>query len=247
MSTENRTIVVTGAAGGIGAGIVRACARAGWEVFAVDRRPPDFSNEESNSAARIHAIVADIASEAGPQEVMEEASSAGRTLGGLVNCAGVMRRGTALEISEEDWDVCFSVNVTAAFRMCRAALPAMAEGGGGAIVNIASQWGLHPAVAHVAYNASKAAMISLTQSIARDHGADGVRANAVCPGEVLTPMVEQKLQDTGTTEAELAANIPVGRLGRPQDIAEIVVYLISEKASYMSGSAIEITGGQVVA
>lgn len=178
---------------------------------------------------------------------MEAATADGRRLAGLVNCAGIMRRGTLLEITEDDWDACFAVNVTAAFRLCRAAVPVMSTSGGGAIVNIASQWGLQPAAGHVAYNASKAAMVSLTQSIARDHGADGIRANAVCPGEILTPMVQQKLRDSGTSEADLARSVPVGRLGRPADVAELVAFLLGDHAGYMSGAAVEITGGQVVA
>jgi NAD(P)-dependent dehydrogenase (short-subunit alcohol dehydrogenase family) len=158
-----------------------------------------------------------------------------------------MRRGSLLEITEDDWDACFAVNATAAFRLCRAAILAMSATGGGAIVNIASQWGLQPAAGHVAYNASKAAMVSLTQSIARDHGAEGIRANAVCPGEILTPMVQQKLTDSGTTEEDLARSVPVGRLGRPTDVADLVAFLLSDRAGYMNGAAVEITGGQVVA
>lgn len=250
VSTETGAVIVTGAAGGIGAAIVRLCAQAGWEVIAADLRAPELGMADQPTddwRARVHPLAVDLASSSGAQRVVETATAEGRVLTGLVNCAGIMRRGTLLEITEDDWDACFSVNVTAAFRLCRVAIRAMSAGDGGSIVNIASQWGLHPAAGHVAYNASKAAMVSLTQSIARDHGADGIRANAVCPGEVLTPMVEQKLRDSGSSETDLARSVPVGRLGRPDDIAELVVYLLSDRAGYMSGSAVEITGGQVVA
>lgn len=248
MTFTKPCVIVTGAAGGIGAGIVQACAQAGWEVLAVDLQAPDYSAiaDLPEWQRRVQVLSADLADSESLQKIFD-ALGQERHVAGLVNCAGIMRRGNALEISDADWEASFSVNVTAAFRLCRAAIPVMAMNGGGAIVNIASQWGLHPAADHVAYNASKAAMISLTQSIARDHGPEGIRANAVCPGEVLTPMVQQKLHDTGTTEAQLAEAIPVGRLGRPKDIADLVVYLLDDRAGYINGSALEITGGQVVA
>lgn len=166
-------------------------------------------------------------------------------LDGLVNCAGIMRRGSLAEISPEDWDAIFTVNVHALYHLTRAALPALEASGHGSVVNISSQWGLVPAAGHIAYNTTKAAVASFSKSLARDHGHRGIRSNAVCPGEILTPMVEQKLRDGGISESDLAADIPVGRLGRPRDVADLVAFLLSDRASFISGATIEISGGQV--
>lgn len=257
---ERPVVIVTGAAGGIGEAVARRCADEGWAVIAVDRPGAGHTGEagqtdgagEAGAAAEappgsIHPLAADLAAPAACAELVDMVRATFGRLDGLVNCAGVMRRGTLAESSEEDWDACFEVNARAVFRLCRAALPLLTEGGGGAVVNIASQWGLTPAKGHIAYSASKAAVVSLTQSIARDHGAEGIRANAICPGEILTPMVRQKMADGGLSEADLAASVPVGRLGRPADVAELTVFLLGDRAGYMNGAAVELTGGQTVA
>lgn len=157
-----------------------------------------------------------------------------------------MRRGSLLDIDEDDWAASYAVNVDAVMRLCRGILPAMISAGAGAIVNIASQWGLHPAGGHIAYSSSKAAVVALSQSLARDYGSEGVRVNAVCPGEILTPMLRQKLETSDISEAVLAKTIPLGRLGRPEEVAELTAFLLSDRASFISGAAIEITGAQQV-
>lgn len=232
----NGTVLVTGAGGGIGSGIVSLLLQKGHDVIAVDRAFPVALPEQART------VVADLSDPTQLADVFSQVENPGA----LVNCAGVMVRGAATEVSLEDWDLTFAVNTRAVFDACRTAVPAMQAAGGGAIVNIASQWGLAPAAGHIAYNASKAAVVSLSRSLARDHGADGIRVNAICPGEILTPMVEQKLRDQGISEDELAAGIPLGRLGRPADVAELVAFLISPAASFISGGAIEITGAQQV-
>ena len=165
----------------------------------------------------------------------------------LVNNAGVNRRGALLDLAAEDWSATFAVNVDAIVHLCRAVLPVMITAGQGAIVNTASQWGLSPAPGHVAYNTSKAAVVALTQNLARDYAPAGVRVNAVCPGEVWTPMLEANLARSGRTKADLDALVPYGRVGMPEEIAALVAFLASDEAPYLCGAAVEITGAQAVA
>ncbi len=133
------------------------------------------------------------------------------------------------------------------FHLCRAALTHMAGRGAGAIVNTASQWGLQPAADHIAYNVTKAAVVAFTRSLARDHARQGIRVNAVCPGEIRTPMLEAGLERSGRTVADLDALVPFGRIGTPEEVAALVAFLASDEAPYMCGSVVEITGGQAVA
>ncbi len=152
-----------------------------------------------------------------------------------------------LELEPADWALSFTVNVDALFHLCRAVLPIMITAGGGSIVNTASQWGLYPAPGHIAYNTSKAAVVSFTQNLARDYGPAGVRVNAVCPGEVRTPMLESNLARRGRTIEDLDRLVPFGRIGEPDEIAALVAFLASDEAPYLTGSIVEITGAQAVA
>jgi len=165
----------------------------------------------------------------------------------LVNNAGINRRGALLDLSASDWAASFAVNLDAVADLCRATLPVMIAAGGGSIVNTASQWGLHPAPGHVAYNTSKAAVVAFTTSLARDYAPQGVRVNAVCPGEVRTPMLESNLTRSGRTVADLDRLVPYGRIGEPEEVAAVVAFLASDEAPYLCGACVEITGAQAVA
>jgi NAD(P)-dependent dehydrogenase (short-subunit alcohol dehydrogenase family) len=179
---------------------------------------------------------------------------AAEALGGLdilVNNAGLMRRGKVTDSSDEDFDISVAVNVKAPFQLCRAAIPIMAAIGGGAIVNTASCWGVHPGPDHAVYCMTKAAIASLTQCMGRDHAHQGIRINAVCPNEVDTPMLrtgfEMRGFDPATAMAELDKTVPLGRIAQPEDIAEVVLFLASDHARYMCGSLVEVNGGKPVA
>jgi 2-hydroxycyclohexanecarboxyl-CoA dehydrogenase len=244
---EGQVAVVTGAGGGIGSAIAERLAAEGAHVVVCDVA-------ELNAAATVHTIgesggaasvlAFDLTDPAACAGAIEQVVTEHGRVDVLVNNAGVNRRGDLLGLTDADWDLTFTVNVDALFHLCRAVLPHMITAGGGAIVNTASQWGLHPVPGHIAYNVSKAAVVSFTQNLARDYAPHGVRVNAVAPGEVYTPMVAANLERTGRTRADLDALVPFGRVGEPAEIAALVAFLASGEAPYLCGSVVEITGAQ---
>jgi len=246
----SKNVIVTGGAGGIGEAICRRFASEGAQVWIVDSNASLAASlaesiREQGGSAQWRAV--DLASATEITAFVAEVKSQGSRIDVLINNAGINRRGPLLELSEEDWHSTFTVNLDALFHMCRAVLPQMIAQGGGAIVNTASQWGLHPAPGHIAYNTSKAAVAAFTLNLARDYAADKVRVNAVCPGEVRTPMLESNLACSGRTLDDLNALVPFGRIGEPEEIAATMAFLASDEAPYLCGALIEITGAQAVA
>ncbi len=233
--------VVTAAAQGIGRATALAFAREGAEVIASDineERLADLASEPGITTRRLDvrdaAAVSAFAEEVGRADI-------------LFNCAGFVHAGTILDCTDEEFDFAFDLNVRSMFRMVRAFLPAMIEGGGGSIVNIASvASSVIAAPNRFVYGASKAAVIGLTKSVAADFVAKGVRANAICPGTVESPSLEDRMRATGDLEAArvaFAARQPMGRLGRPEEIAALAVYLASHESDFVTGQAISIDGG----
>ena len=242
MDFPGKRALVTGAAGGIGGAIVRMLRDAGATVAAADR-------DVSGVDAEVH-LPGDLTDGAYADGLPVAAATA---LGGLnivVNNAGIMRRGPVTASTDEDFDVSVDVNIKAPFRVCRAAIPLMAKTGGGAIVNTASCWGVHPGPDHAVYCMTKAAIASLTQCMGRDHAHQGIRINAVCPNEVDTPMLRTGFElrgfDPSTAVAELDKTVPIGRIAQPEDIADVVLFLCSDHARYMCGELLEINGGKPV-
>jgi NAD(P)-dependent dehydrogenase (short-subunit alcohol dehydrogenase family) len=247
---SGRVAIVTGAAGGIGSAIARRLAAEGAHVIVTDRELPGCEAVVEAIRAeggQAEALAADIGRKDGCVSLVERVLARHGRVHLLVNNAGINRRGALLALSDEDWSLSFAVNLDAMFHLCRAVLPSMIEAGGGAIVNTASQWGLYPAPGHIAYNVTKAAVASFTQNLARDYAPQRVRVNAVCPGEIYTPMVEAGLQRSGRSKADLDRLVPFGRVGQPEEVAALVAFLASDEAAYICGSLVEITGAQAVA
>ena len=163
----------------------------------------------------------------------------------LVNAAGIIVRAGGLETSDEAWHRIMGVNVSGTFFMCRAALRVMKAQGRGAIVNFGSIWGDLGSAGVAAYCASKGAVHNLTRALALDHANDGIRINAVCPGEVRTPMLQSERAEPVTQEmlARIAATVPMGRLAEPEEIANVVCFLASDEASYMTGAMVAVDAG----
>ncbi|WP_420549513.1 SDR family NAD(P)-dependent oxidoreductase [Curvivirga sp.] len=242
MEFARKKALVTGAAGGIGAAIVAGLREQGAKVAVADR---DTSGIEADAHFSGNLLEKDYADNL-PKQVAD-------VLGGLdivINNAGVITRGSVTETSDDDWNLSLGVNVEAPFRICRAAIPIMAETGGGAIVNTASCWGVHPGPNHAVYCMTKAAIASLTQCMGHDHAHLGIRINAVCPNEVNTPMLrtgfEKRGFDPDTAVAELGKTVPLGRIAEPEDIADVILFLASDKARYMCGALVEVNGGKSV-
>ena len=243
MDLKGKRALVTGAAGGIGGAITSLLRATGAQVAVADMNLDGIDAE---------AVFPGDLTDHGYADALP--ATAAEALGGLdilVNNAGIMRRGKVTDSSEEDFDLSVAVNVKAPFTLCRAAIPIMAATGGGAIVNTASCWGVHPGPDHAVYCMTKAAIASLTQCMGRDHAHQGIRINAVCPNEVDTPMLRTGFElrgfDPKTAIADLGKTVPLGRIAEPEDIAEAVLFLASDHARYMCGALLEINGGKSVA
>ncbi len=238
MSFAGKTVLITGAGAGIGRQATLRFARLGARVIAVDRNPSGLNAVAQNVSEYVLDVTDTVA--------VANLSDLGR-IDVLFNCAGIVAAGTILETTRDDWDRSFSVNVTALFEVTRAVLPAMLQAGSGVIVNMASVVSSVKGFPNrFAYGASKAAVIGLTKSIAADFVGRGIRCNAVCPGTVDTPSLQDRMHATGDYEAARAAFIarqPMGRLARADEIADLVVYLASDAAAFMTGQAICMDGG----
>ena len=239
---QNKKILITGAAGGIGAAITARFRREGAITAVADR---DVSMIEADLHLPGDLLDADYADGL--------AVAASEQLGGLdivVNNAGVITRGNVTDTTDADWQLSMGVNVEAPFRIARAAIPILAAGGGGAIVNTASCWGLRPGPNHAIYCMTKAAIAALTQAMGMDHAHQNIRVNAVCPNEVNTPMLRSGFArrgfDPDSAVAELGKTVPLGRIAEPEDIADVVAFLASEEARYMCGALVEVNGGKPV-
>ncbi len=237
---DGKRALVTAAGQGIGRATALAFAAEGARVIASDRDPALLNGLATEGIETLTLDVRD------PDAVAAAAREIG-VLDVLFNCAGMVASGSILDCDEDQWAASLDLNLTAMYRMCRAFLPAMIAGGGGSIVNMASVVSsVKGAPNRFAYGASKAAVIGLTKSIAADFVGRGIRANAVCPGTVETPSLRDRLAATGDAEAARVAFVarqPLGRLGTPEEIAALVVYLASDDSAYTTGVAHVIDGG----
>jgi len=236
-----KTAVVTAAGSGIGRASALAFARAGARVFAVDIDADALRSlagcEPQVLDVRDAAAIAEFARRAGPIQV-------------LFNCAGSVPAGTILTVDPERWDAAFELNVKSMYHMIRAFLPGMIAAGGGSIINMSSVAGSITGVPdRCAYGATKAAVIGITKSVAADFVAQRIRCNAICPGTVDTPSLQARLHaygDYAKTRAEFEARQPMGRLGKPEEIAALALHLASDESGFTTGQTHIIDGGWMI-
>ena len=235
-----RRAFVTGAGSGIGAAVARALHRDGAVVTLADV-----------SGVRAATVAAELGDRARPLELDvrddDATRAAVRDVDVLVNVAGIGSTTNAPDTPLDVWEGVFAVNARGTFLCCKHAIPGMVARGGGSIVNIASVAGLVGLRNRAAYCASKGAVIAFTRALAVDHVGDGIRVNAVCPGTVDSPWVRRLVEDVGESLDALRARQPMGRLGTPEEIAEAVVYLASDAAAFVTGTAFVIDGGLTAA
>lgn len=237
---QGKKVLLTAAGQGIGRASALAMKREGADVFATDVNGATLSELASQGLETFRLDVLD------PDSI----DAAVKIVGApdvLFNCAGFVASGNILECDEAQWEFSFSLNVTAMYRMIRRFLPSMVQNGGGSIINMSSvASSVIAAPNRFVYGTTKAAVIGMTKSVAADFVEQGIRCNAICPGTVASPSLEERLRQTGDYDkarAEFIGRQPMGRIGAAEEIAALVVYLASDESAYTSGVAHVIDGG----
>jgi len=240
-----KSAIVTGGSRGIGRAIVETFVSEGARVLTCGR-----GSDPGDLPAGTGWQTADVSRAADVDRLTEDALAAFGRIDVLVNNAGVQVEKTVVDSSEDDWDLLMGVNAKAVFLLCRRVIPAMAEAGGGCIVNLGSISGLHADPGMALYNGSKGFVHALTRAIAVDHGPQGIRCNAISPGWIMTDMADAAFdlaKDPAAAKADALARHPAGRFGAPEDIAKTALWLASEDAGFLTGQTITVDGGLVAA
>jgi meso-butanediol dehydrogenase / (S,S)-butanediol dehydrogenase / diacetyl reductase len=250
MSFAGKVVLITGSTSGIGEACAKVFAGSGAAVMVSGRDEPRGRQVVERIRAqggRAEFAAVDLREVGACDRLVAETVERLGTLDVLVNNAGILYTADAVSTSDDQWLDTMAVNLNALFYLSRAAVRHMQRRGGGAIVNVASEWGLNGEPNHVAYCASKGAVVQITRCMALDHARDHIRVNSVCPGEIHTRMVDDILATKGGDPAEnlkaLAAGIPMRRLAAPAEVAWCVHFLASDRASYVTGTNLSVDGG----
>ena len=239
-----KTALITAAGQGIGRATAMAYATEGATVWATDINPKTLGSLSDNPS--ITTRVLDVTDVTSIRTVVEEVG----TPDILFNCAGFVAGGDILDCTDEDWDFSFNLNVRSMFHMMQAVIPGMAEAGGGSIINMSSgASSLQGVVNRFVYSASKAAVLGMTKSVAADFIGNGIRVNAIAPATVQTPSLDDRINaspDPAQARRDFIARQPMGRLGNPEEIASLAVYLGSDEAEYVTGTVQVIDGGMTL-
>ena len=257
MELDGQIAIVTGAGRGIGRATALELAKMGADIVVaeLDRAGADrTASEVKGLGRRVLIVPTDVTSRTDLQAMADRARGEFGRIDVLVNNAGIYRAALPLDVTEEHWDAVLDVNAKAVFFASQAVLPAMIAQKRGNIISLASLAGKVGSRNNLPYNASKAAVISITKSLALAHAADGIRANCVCPGFVETDMWTMVAREQGALQGmapeeftrQRLAQIPLGRMETPQDVANVIAFLASSRAAYMTGQAINVTGGVIM-
>ena len=240
---SGKTALITGASGGIGAAIAKALHAAGATIAVSGTRQAVLEELKAQIGLNVHVLPCDLSSAEDVERLIPAAEAAMGGLDILVNNAGITKDGLAMRMKDEDWQSVIDVNLTANFRLCRAAMRGMMKKRWGRIINITSIVGVTGNPGQVNYVASKAGIIGMTKSIAQELAARNVTANCIAPGFIATPMTDV-LNDK--QKEAILSRIPAGRMGGPKDIAAAVIYLASEEAAYVTGQTLHVNGGMAM-
>lgn len=246
---RGQVAIVTGGASGIGRSVSEMLSRAGAKLCLFDLdtdRGQEVVEEISAAGSEAHFYECDVRESRECQDTINQIADEFGGIHILVNAAGVIRRATILETSEEEWDQVIGVNLTGVFLMSKYSVPLMDQGGGGAIVNISSGWGHVGGRNAAAYCASKGGVDLLTKAMALDHAEQNIRVNSVCPGDTDTPMLQSEASQLGVSYESFlqgAANVPLGRIGTPEEVAQAVLFLVSDAALFITGTSLIVDGG----
>jgi NAD(P)-dependent dehydrogenase (short-subunit alcohol dehydrogenase family) len=257
MDLEGQVAIVTGAGRGIGRATALELARMGADVVIaeLDREGAEATAAQVQKLGRRACVVpTDVTKRADLATMVERTRAEMGRIDVLVNNAGIYRAAAALDVTEEHWDTVMAINARAVFFASQAVLPTMIAQKRGSIVSLASMAGKIGSRTNLPYNASKAAVISMTKSLALAHAADGIRVNCVCPGFVETDMWSKVAREQGALlglsaeefTRQRAAQVPLGRMERPEDVAHVIVFLASSRSGYVTGQAISVDGGLVM-
>jgi len=249
MHLQDRVALITGGTSGIGEAVASLFAREGAKVAITGRnetRGHAVTARILESGGKAIFVRTDVRHAAECKRAVDATLSSFRRLDVLFNNAGVFFPQTALECSEEEWDLQIDINLKGTFLMSKYAIEPMIAQGGGVIINNSSGWGLVGGDKAVAYCASKGGVVLLTKAMAIDHGRQGIRVNCICPGDVDTPMLAEDARRRGlnwNTYLAGCENRPIGRIGTPDEIAKAVLFLASDDSSFMTGAALVVDGG----
>jgi 3-oxoacyl-[acyl-carrier protein] reductase len=240
---SGQTALITGASGGIGGAIAKALHRQGSEVMLGGTRLGALTALANEIGERVHVGLADLADPATPERLAKDAEAAMGRIDILVNNAGITRDALALRMKDEDWQTSLDVNLTAAFRLARSVLRGMVRRRHGRVIGITSVVAFSGNAGQANYAAAKAGMIGMSKSIAAEVAGRGITVNCIAPGLITTAMTDKL---TAEQRARLAAAIPAGRFGAPEEVAAAVVYLASAEAAYVTGQTLHINGGMIM-
>jgi len=250
MRLKGKVCLITGAAGGIGGATARVFVREGAALMLVDKDRASVQrvlDEVKNLGASAFFIQGDVTDFSFAEKAVQETVDQFGRLDVLFNNAGIFFESTAEETSIEDFKRLMEINVFSVFYFSRAAIPVMRLQGGGVIINNASDWALVGGPRGVAYCSSKGAVVQMTRAMALDHARQGIRINAICPGDTITPLQEDRARSLGADfeeyKAALGNALPIGRMAEPEEIAKPVLFLASDDASFITGAILAIDGG----